>query len=74
LGHVLAHELAHVLQGFTHHSKAGVMKARWDNGDLEQMARQPLSFSAEDAAAIRSGLAKILARSTGRPADPAERR
>jgi hypothetical protein len=74
LGHVLAHELAHVLEGFTDHSEAGVMKARWDNGDLEQMARRPLAFSAEDAAAIRSGLAKILARSAGRPADPPERR
>ena len=73
LGHVLAHELAHVLEGFTHHSEAGVMKARWDNGDLEQMTRRPLSFSAQDAAAIRSGLAKILARSTGSPADLAER-
>jgi hypothetical protein len=73
LGHVLAHELAHVLEGFTHHSEAGVMKARWDHGDLEQMARRPLSFSAEDAAAIRSGLAKILARSTGSPVDLAER-
>ena len=70
LGHVLAHELAHVLEGSAHHSEAGVMKARWDNGDLEQMTRRPLSFSAEDAAAIRSGLAKILARSTGSPVDP----
>jgi hypothetical protein len=67
LGHVLAHELAHVLEGSTHHSEAGVMKARWDNGDLEQMTRRPLSLSAEDAAAIRSGLAKILARSTSHP-------
>jgi hypothetical protein len=72
LGHVLAHELAHVLEGFTHHSEAGLMKARWDNGDLEQMTWRPLSFSAEDAAAIRSGLAKFLASSTGSP-DLAER-
>jgi hypothetical protein len=73
LGHVLAHELAHVPQGFTHHSEAGVMKARWDNGDMEQMTRRPLAFSAQDAAAIRSGLAKLLARATGRPVNLAER-
>jgi hypothetical protein len=73
LGHVLAHELAHVLEGFTHHSEAGLMKARWDNGDLEQMTWRPLSFSSEDAAAIRSGLAKIIASSTRQPADLAER-
>jgi hypothetical protein len=72
LGHVLAHELAHVLQGFTHHSEAGVMKARWENGDMEQMTRRPLAFSAQDAAAIRSGLAKIVVRSTSSPADLAE--
>jgi hypothetical protein len=47
------------------------MKARWNNGDLEQMTRRPLAFNAEDAAAIRSGLAKILARSTS-PVDLAE--
>ncbi len=58
LGHVLAHELAHVLEGSTDHSEAGVMKARWDNGDMEQMTRRPLSLSAADAAAIRSGLAR----------------
>ena len=75
IGDVLAHEFAHILRGFTHHSEAGVMKARWDNGDLEQMMRRPLAFSAhQDAAAIRSGLAKVLARSTGSLADPAERR
>jgi hypothetical protein len=74
LGHVLAHELAHVLEGFTHHSEAGVMKARWDSDDMKQMTRRPLAFSAQDAAAIRSGLAQILARDTGSPADPPERR
>ncbi len=73
LGHVLAHELAHVLKGSAHHSEAGVMKARWDNSDLEQMTQRPLSLSAEDAAAIRSGLAKILARSSGSQVDPTER-
>ncbi len=72
LGHVLAHELAHVLEGFAYHSEAGVMKSQWDNGDLKEMSRRPLAFSAEDAAAIRSGLAKILARSTSSPVDLAE--
>ena len=72
MGHVLAHELAHVLEGFAYHSEAGVMKSQWDNGDLKEMSRRPLAFSAEDAAAIRSGLAKILARSTSSPVDLAE--
>ena len=50
------------------------MKARWDNGDLEQMTRRPLAFGAEDAAAIRLGLAKLFARSTSSPVDFAEQR
>jgi hypothetical protein len=72
LGHVLAHELAHVLEGFAYHSEAGVMKSQWDNGDLQEMSRRPLAFSAEDAAAIRSGVSKISARSTRSPAGLAE--
>jgi hypothetical protein len=74
LGHVLAHELAHVLEASTRHSEAGVMKARWDNRDLEQMSMRPLSFSAEDAASIQSGLAITLSRSKGSQVDVAERR
>lgn len=73
LGHVLAHELAHVLEASTHHSEAGVLKARWDNCDLEQMSMRPLSFSAEDIASIQAGLAIILSRSKGRLVDVAER-
>ena len=73
LGHVLAHELAHVLEASTHHSEAGVMKARWDNRDLEQMSIRPLSFSAEDTASIQSGLAIVMARSIGSVVDVAGR-
>jgi hypothetical protein len=73
LGHVLAHELAHVLEASMHHSEAGVMKARWDNRDLDQMSMRPLSFSAEDAASIRSGIAETLAGTRGSPVNVAER-
>jgi hypothetical protein len=52
LGHVMAHELAHVL-GYAEHSAEGVMKAKWDDNDLVAMRRAPLSFSVEEAAAIR---------------------
>jgi hypothetical protein len=67
LGHVIAHELAHVLEGFPRHAEAGVMKARWDNHDLEQMLVEPLSFSAEDAMSIRLGVARVMERSKENP-------
>jgi hypothetical protein len=52
LDHVMAHELAHVL-GYPEHSAEGVMKAKWDENDLTAMLLEPLSFSVEEAAAIR---------------------
>ena len=33
LAHVLAHEIAHVLQSIKRHSEEGIMKARWDAHD-----------------------------------------
>jgi hypothetical protein len=55
LGHVMAHELAHVL-GYAEHSPAGVMKAKWDEEDRAAMRWEPLSFSVEEAVAIRTTL------------------
>ena len=52
LGHVLAHEIAHVLQGLVRHSETGVMKAQWGPGD-RQMIDKPLSFTPDDAELIR---------------------
>ncbi len=74
LGHVLAHELGHVLEGFDRHSEAGVMKAHWDHREVDQMPVKPLSFSAEDVAPIRWGVATVTARSKpGAPVAAARR-
>jgi hypothetical protein len=54
LGHVLAHEIAHVLQGSVRHSNEGVMKARWSDRDCAELVRKPLPFTAEDVELIRS--------------------
>ena len=56
LGHVLAHELAHVLQGLTDHTDTGIMKARWDGVDFDQMVWKPFSFTRHDAQLIHMGL------------------
>jgi len=62
LAHVMTHEIAHVLQGVVRHSETGVMKARWNHEDFEQMANTPLPFVPEDIKLIRIGLAR---RATG---------
>lgn len=54
LGHVMAHEIAHVLQGIARHSGSGVMKANWDTADYDIMAVRSLPFTAEDIELIRN--------------------
>ena len=56
LGHVLAHEIGHVLQGVCRHSDSGVMKAWWDAADYRRMRDQPLAFTSWDAELIHQGI------------------
>ena len=65
LGHVMAHELGHVLEGVSRHSESGVMKAHWEDRDFDRMLLGPLSFSAEDVEWIRAGAAKRARRGVG---------
>jgi hypothetical protein len=51
LGHVMAHEITHVIQGNAQHSGQGLMKAKWDARDCSKI--HSLYFAEEDAAAIR---------------------
>jgi hypothetical protein len=56
LGHVLAHEIAHMFQAVEYHASSGIMKARWNHRDLVDMQRRPLRFTEEDVLLIRQGL------------------
>ena len=56
LGHVLAHEIAHILQGVPVHSATGIMKPRWTARDFAEMCRKPLGFTAQDVQMIQLGL------------------
>jgi hypothetical protein len=56
MGHVLAHEITHVLEGTNFHAVSGVMKAVWDSGECRRMAVLPLMFTATDILLIRHGL------------------
>jgi len=56
LGHVLAHEIGHVLMRTDQHAQEGEMKARWNEDDLATMRSSDLKFTPEDVARIRSNL------------------
>jgi hypothetical protein len=66
LGHVVAHEIGHILQGVEHHSESGVMKAHWTGVDCREMTWRPLHFTPEDVLLINRGLE---VREAGRRAD-----
>ena len=61
LGHVMVHEITHLLQGISRHSDIGVMKAQWTCRDRFEMLRKPLAFTTEDVDLIYLGLAKRTA-------------
>jgi hypothetical protein len=52
LGHVIAHEVGHMLIGTVSHAPAGVMKARWTVQELAVMRSHPLPFASSDTAMI----------------------
>jgi hypothetical protein len=56
LGHVLAHEIGHLLEGTDGHADSGVMKAFWGPSDYDQMARGHLTFTDGDIRLIYAGL------------------
>jgi hypothetical protein len=56
LGHVLAHEIVHILQGVDAHSSRGIMKSRWEKQDYDAMQRGILPFTREDLSLLGRGV------------------
>ena len=56
LAYILAHELAHAIEGHDRHSDSGILKARWSDADWFQMLKHKLTFTDEDVDLIRQGL------------------
>ena len=56
LGHVLAHEIGHVLEGIARHSSDGVMKAHWEGADYVRMEAHRFGFAPMDAMLIHSAI------------------
>lgn len=53
LGHVMAHEIGHVLLGSAQHSSAGIMKATWNITDFQCNPAGRLEFTPEQGRVIR---------------------
>jgi hypothetical protein len=60
-GYVLAHELAHAMQGAARHSASGILKVQWSLGDYKDMMFHKLAFTDSDVELIHKGLALQLA-------------
>ena len=58
--YVLAHELAHAMEGVPRHSEMGIMKAHWSDLDFQAMVYHKLSFAPADVELIHQGLVAHL--------------
>ena len=56
LGHVIAHELGHLLLPYGAHSVAGIMRPSWDRVQANRAAEGTLRFMADQASLIRERL------------------
>ena len=60
LGHVMAHEIGHLLLGLRSHSALGIMQPHWQGEALRRIGMGTLSFTAEQARNMRE---RLLAKS-----------
>jgi hypothetical protein len=56
LGHIVAHELGHLLLGANSHSGAGVMRDSWHARELERIAQGTMEFSAGEARRMQTSI------------------
>ena len=56
LGHVLAHEIGHVLLGTDGHADTGLMEAQWTKAEVSMMQARPLGFTPTHVAIIHQRL------------------
>jgi hypothetical protein len=62
LGHVMAHELGHLLLPYGGHSLTGVMRGAWDGTQANQATLGLLTFTTAEAALIRDRLSACASR------------
>lgn len=59
LGALMAHEVGHLLLPVDSHSSSGLMRARWNRGELELAQHGRLRFTADQARLIRAKLSRL---------------
>ena len=57
----------HVLQGTIHHSENGILKERWSDWEIAQMAFLPLAFTPSDALLVQQGTEKRRSHAVSNP-------
>jgi hypothetical protein len=65
LGHVIAHEIGHLLLGKPGHSKGGLMKARWDTQELKVIGQKGVEFTDSETSQIARNLKRWLTPAQG---------
>jgi hypothetical protein len=48
IGRAMAHEIGHLLLGTSHHSVAGLMRARWSDGEVQRDLEPDWALSSQD--------------------------
>jgi hypothetical protein len=62
LGHVVAHEIGHLLLGTNSHSDTGIMRPHWDGRDLANASKGELHFTQAQRQTMRARVAASLCR------------
>jgi hypothetical protein len=57
LGHVMAHEMGHLLLAREAHALFGLMRGRWHESQVAMVSAGMLTFTNDEAAAIRTRVA-----------------
>jgi hypothetical protein len=62
LGHVMAHEIGHLLLGTNAHSPTGIMRLGWQGRELRNISMGTFLFTSEQAEAMQDKLFSVRAR------------
>jgi hypothetical protein len=60
LGHIIAHEIGHLLLPGGRHSVSGIMKARWSLNEWKLVRQGALNFAPEQSRFLRAELLRRL--------------
>ena len=61
LGHLMTHELGHLLLGVRSHSASGIMHVPWQKTELEIIAQGSMLFTSKEAQTMRTSIRARLA-------------